>query len=152
MSFAIRHVVRLARLRCLYMSKAGTRPSHRAVVYRNYRRTSRTTRRCDHADFFSRSAFHWPRAASPFIFARCENAIKATTTFSNLPTRTFTALSGRSRRNVADVFCYLSDFDIAALSKSSLLIHLIYIQKKAFIRLSFLKMRRRRAAARRAGD
>jgi hypothetical protein len=34
---------------------------------------------------FSMSAFHWPRAASPFILARWENARCAAATFSDLP-------------------------------------------------------------------
>ena len=57
----------------------------RRVLYRIISRGSRDTRKRDHAAFFSRSAFHWPSAASPFILARCENARCAAATFSALP-------------------------------------------------------------------
>ena len=45
--------------------------------------------RLTYAAFFSRSCFHCPCAASPFIAARCANARCAAATFSVLPVQAF---------------------------------------------------------------
>ncbi len=43
----------------------------------------------DQAAFFSRSCFHWPIDARPFIRARCANTRCAAATFSDLPDHAF---------------------------------------------------------------
>jgi hypothetical protein len=46
-------------------------------------------RKPDQAAFFSKSFFHCPSVARPFIFARCEKARWAAATFSFLPDHAF---------------------------------------------------------------
>src|SRR6202030_2407073 len=56
-----------------------------------------------YAAFFSRSDFHWPTLARPFIRARCEKARCAAATFSDLPDHVFCGAcwSARPYENVS---------------------------------------------------
>ncbi len=50
-----------------------------------------------YAAFFSKSAFHWPRLARPFMRARWEKARWAAATFSGLPDQAFCGAACRAR-------------------------------------------------------
>jgi|SRR5271154_975678 len=50
-----------------------------------------------HAAFRSRSAFHWPSEASPFIMARWLKARCAAATFSGLPDHAFCGAACKAR-------------------------------------------------------
>jgi hypothetical protein len=50
-----------------------------------------------YAAFFSKSAFHWPRLASPFMRARWEKARWAAATFSVRPDHAFCGAACRAR-------------------------------------------------------